>query len=572
MVFPYRLIIVLTTICISIITIFAEDSIPETSSAAPQLLHLYPAATLGPKNIRIGITGIYGFDNGLVLGTNGTEKVRRLSNNHSVETGWAQMLTEEIDCRYGIHRMVDISLKLPVYTDITGWGDAVTNVGDLSISGTFLPLPPDHPFRAGVSAEVIFPTGNHEQSYFPRHVYYEYSDPANTGIRNVAFLKNRVYFHPVVLFSLDVQRLLELLPLSIHLNAGCVTTGVREAFSVDAALGLAIRPVSFLQIAAEIAGEVRPLFPERSLTQALVDDPLRCVPSLCLDLPAGFSVLLAGEFGVANGSLSSRMKWIQNGYAYATKAMPNLGTALSVIYNGSIRKKQGSVPAGQQDSPAQGQVQEATGDRDRDGIPDSLDRCPETPEDLDKFQNEDGCPDYDNDSDQVVDELDGCPDNPEDKDGFEDTDGCPDFDNDGDQVPDTMDACPDDKGIESNRGCPEDGALPFVRTALSEIAFAPQKSKIVAGQSALDRIAKALKETPKAVIEIQVHTDNIGAAALNLDLSKKRADMIKLYLVSKGIRGERINALGLGSEFPIADNSSKEGRAKNQRVEIRRIE
>jgi outer membrane protein OmpA-like peptidoglycan-associated protein len=48
--------------------------------------------------------------------------------------------------------------------------------------------------------------------------------------------------------------------------------------------------------------------------------------------------------------------------------------------------------------------------------------------------------------------------------------------------------------------------------------------------------------------------------------------VLKLYLVAKGIRPDRIKALGLGSEFPIAANSTEAGRAKNQRVEVRRIE
>ena len=172
----------------------------------------------------------------------------------------------------------------------------------------------------------------------------------------------------------------------------------------------------------------------------------------------------------------------------------------------------------------------------------------------------------------MVDELDGCPDNPEDRDGFEDGDGCPDYDNDGDQVADSMDACPNEKGLESNRGCPKDGVLPFVRTVLSEVSFAPRKSNIVTGQKNLDRIAKAMLDNPKSVIEIQVHTDNRGTAAANASLSKNRAEVIKLYLVSKGIRAGRISALGLGSEFPVADNSTREGRAKNERVEIRRME
>jgi len=66
------------------------------------------------------------------------------------------------------------------------------------------------------------------------------------------------------------------------------------------------------------------------------------------------------------------------------------------------------------------------GDRDFDGVLDIYDKCPSAPEDLDGFQDEDGCPEPDNDSDGILDVDDMCPSNPEDRDGFQDEDGCPD--------------------------------------------------------------------------------------------------------------------------------------------------
>jgi Thrombospondin type 3 repeat len=97
-------------------------------------------------------------------------------------------------------------------------------------------------------------------------------------------------------------------------------------------------------------------------------------------------------------------------------------------------------------------------DRDHDGIIDSLDRCPDEPEDFDGFQDDDGCPDEDNDNDGIPDAVDKCPNQPEDFDGFEDDDGCPDLDNDHDGIPDVDDACPnepeDGKGKRPFDGCP----------------------------------------------------------------------------------------------------------------------
>lgn len=98
-------------------------------------------------------------------------------------------------------------------------------------------------------------------------------------------------------------------------------------------------------------------------------------------------------------------------------------------------------------------------DKDKDGILDRDDECPGIAEDIDGFEDEDGCPDPDNDQDGIADTLDECINDPEDLDGFEDEDGCPDYDNDGDGIPDSVDQCPmepeDHDGFEDEDGCPE---------------------------------------------------------------------------------------------------------------------
>lgn len=98
-------------------------------------------------------------------------------------------------------------------------------------------------------------------------------------------------------------------------------------------------------------------------------------------------------------------------------------------------------------------------DNDADGLPDEVDRCPNEPEDMDGLQDEDGCPDRDNDGDGVEDGYDSCPDEPEDMDGDRDHDGCPDSDRDRDGIDDDKDQCPDKMedtdGFGDEDGCPE---------------------------------------------------------------------------------------------------------------------
>ncbi len=99
-------------------------------------------------------------------------------------------------------------------------------------------------------------------------------------------------------------------------------------------------------------------------------------------------------------------------------------------------------------------------DRDRDGVVDDDDACPDKAEDLDGFQDSDGCPDPDNDEDGFLDSVDKCPDDAEDRDGFEDSDGCPELDNDKDGIPDERDLCknkPETKNdYKDEDGCPDE--------------------------------------------------------------------------------------------------------------------
>ncbi len=104
----------------------------------------------------------------------------------------------------------------------------------------------------------------------------------------------------------------------------------------------------------------------------------------------------------------------------------------------------------------------SVGDMDNDGFKDDVDRCPQTPEDFDDFEDSDGCPELDNDLDQINDVDDACPNIPENRNGVEDEDGCPEDlpkDRDGDGIVDHLDSCPDDPedmdDFEDEDGCPD---------------------------------------------------------------------------------------------------------------------
>ncbi len=218
-------------------------------------------------------------------------------------------------------------------------------------------------------------------------------------------------------------------------------------------------------------------------------------------------------------------------------------------------------------------------DNDQDGILDLDDgpngSCMNDPEDMDGFEDEDGCPDPDNDQDGVLDEVDGpdgsCMNDPEDRDGFEDEDGCPDPDNDQDTVLDVDDDCPMAPGPPDNQGCPR--AVRVDRTQiriLQRIEF--EFDRAVLRPSAipiLEEVRDVLRVNPQIRrIRIEGHTDSQGADDYNMELSQRRAETVRSWLIEHGIDASRLEAQGFGESRAIASNRTREGRQTNRRVEF----
>jgi OOP family OmpA-OmpF porin len=177
----------------------------------------------------------------------------------------------------------------------------------------------------------------------------------------------------------------------------------------------------------------------------------------------------------------------------------------------------------------------AVGDSDGDGVPDNIDRCPGTPKgvQVDKY----GCP------------VKAAPPAPGDK--------------DGDKVPDDKDVCPGTpKGVKvDERGCwvlGQDYLFDFDKATIKKQYY-----------PILDDVVKVMVENPTMNVKLEGHTDSIGAAAYNKKLSEKRANAVKKYLIDKGgVAPSRLSTVGHGEDSPIAPNNTKEGRAKNRRVEL----
>ncbi len=216
-------------------------------------------------------------------------------------------------------------------------------------------------------------------------------------------------------------------------------------------------------------------------------------------------------------------------------------------------------------------------DNDKDGVPDVSDKCPNVAEDKDGFRDEDGCPEFDNDFDGITDLNDQCANRPEDFDGYQDEDGCPDTDNDNDGIADVLDKCPNEPedydGDMDDDGCHDDRKLVTVekdQIKLNEkVHFKTAKSDILPqSYPLLNEVASVLSDNPTIKIRIEGHTDSRGSESYNQKLSEERAASVRQYLIGRGIDASRMIAKGFGESRPIEDNATKAGRAANRRVEI----
>ena len=240
----------------------------------------------------------------------------------------------------------------------------------------------------------------------------------------------------------------------------------------------------------------------------------------------------------------------------------------------SIDSDRDGVPDGIDVCPGtpEGAVVDAQGcplDTDEDGVFDGLDRCPETPPGA--VVDADGCA-LDSDGDGVPDGIDQCPDTPAGV--IVNAVGCP-VDSDGDGIPDGLDQCPNTPaGREVDVvGCPALFAVAQAPLVLRGVNFETGRSALTPDSyAALDEVAAALLGRPEVRVEIGGHTDNTGSRATNARLSLERAQAVKAYLAQQGVAPARMEVKGYGPDRPVATNATADGRARNRRVELRRID
>ncbi len=454
----------------------------------------------------------------------------------------------------GLFDLFDVGLQVPV----TFYQDAVypgLKLGDVGWGGVgdlaaFARLRAPFPETFPIALALFLPV------YFP------------TGDENAYMGTGRFATHPSLAVSARFRA------LTLALNAGYRWQGdttllnVVDADRITGGLGLSFAPGGTpWEAGVELTGAAR------------ADEPFARSEEIQAEVDAGvryrigpFRVLVGGGKGLTPGFSTPDWRAFA-GLDYGWRPDPDRD-------KDGIPNLEDRCPDKPEDPDG---FQDADGcpdeDNDRDGIHDPEDKCINEPEDLDAFEDEDGCPDFDNDKDTVPDKTDQCPLQAEDLDKFEDEDGCPDLDNDGDGIPDKVDKCPLEKEVfndyQDEDGCPDKKLAEFQKEArriqiLDKVHFKFMRAELEPSAfPILDQVAQILAENPQVLfVQVEGHTDKTGSHQFNMELSLARAESVVGYLIGRGIDPARLGAVGYGYDRRIDYRSGPEANLNNRRVEF----
>ena len=410
------------------------------------------------------------------------------------------LLTMDLQAAIGFGP-VDVALDMPINLMVAGdgleeWGTGLTGAaaGDLRVIPKIRFLDPvERGFGLGLALPVTMPTGNQDK----------YS-----GLQTVSFA-------PTLLLTGHLGK------VRLGGNLGYRITGPSEfddlvagnAFLFRAAVGVQAHEV--IEIGAELFGDVHSQA-RNNPTEWLAGVTLHPVPAL--------GITLGGGTGIGPGFS-----------APAGRVMFGVGWA-------PVRAEKAEPEPEPEPEPV------VIGDADGDGILDDIDKCVDQPEDVDKFEDKDGCPDPDNDGDGILDGQDRCPNKAEVVNNFEDEDGCPD------------EAKVKVEGKEI--------------VILEKVYFDTNRSTIKKKSHSLLRdVAALLVKYPNLKrIEVQGHTDSVGADASNQTLSQARAEAVVTFLVGQGVDEARLVAKGYGESQLAVQGDSDDVHAQNRRVQFMILE
>ena len=584
--------------------------------------HVHSAQSLGKGNLKASIQSHVINDERLLQ--NGL-----ITNNSKTEwTSYFLIANSHLGLGYGVTDQFDLGLALPIYYEetVNSWGNPRGFAsGEVKATAKYRLATESkgNPWALAFLAGAFLPTSQQGKGAIPRE--FEFIPEKSSVNKNGSHAFGTGKFESFITAALtaDLNKLEAPIPLQWHLNTGIRKVGFKlgtdreydDIFSLNSALEY--QAWSAIGFFGEFFHESRfnRIWDKRQFTT----EPTTVTLGLTGKAPKGFNVWTGLVFGLMHSKstpITHINSYGQNVESFGLKGSVPVSIAAGLSWTGSVidlDKDKDGIPDLLDKCPNDAEdkdgFQDADGcpdlDNDQDGLSDIKDKCPIAAEDLDGFEDEDGCPETDNDKDGVLDlndkcpnlaqgedgkegcpnldkdndgiadTMDKCPKEAEDKDGFQDEDGCIDPDNDKDGITDINDKCPNESeivnGYLDQDGCPDTVIAKGQKLVLKGVYFKLGSTELASESSTtLDGLADQLKTFPEVKLEVQGHTDNKGKAASNKKLSQKRAESVVKYLVDKGIVASRLKAKGYGSDKPVADNATEEGRALNRRVELQR--
>lgn len=411
----------------------------------------HSAQTMGHSKFGIGVLADVSMDQSIVEDQGGYQVTQYLKNAPANSQGTNASLSKfqgssiYTFMSIGLGNYFDFAVGLPIYYEsfssktegapVTGL--TKTGLGDLRINTKFrAPIPQDeYVIDVAILLGGTIST-NSENGLWVRETEYLGPTEAEGGAYpTTAFGMKENSWKVAGLTTIDFRRLDDPVPLIFHFNVGYRAPLAKYS------------PILYYSGAAEVYlmdffslfGEVYKETPQKE--PAKMVDVLEVTAGGMIHTDIGLELYLAIHSNVGSDSkFAHPLKGQENDERYLTfggRTVPALYAMAGITWTGFL------IPQ----------------DRDKDGVLDKFDKCPDDQEDEDNFEEDDGCPDIDNDKDGIEDLADKCPNDPEDKDSYQDSDGCPDPDNDGDGVIDIQDRCPlapeTVNGIEDADGCPE---------------------------------------------------------------------------------------------------------------------
>lgn len=433
------------------------------------LIDCYSANTLGGTRLLFSVSGSFAYDSHLSSRIKIVDGLieKTLLDPSAVLYGLYPVVA------YGITDFLDVSIIQPFYFDIVvEEGIATGGNGDLQLSAKCrIPGIKPRMFDGALMAEISIPTGNKENGFFPRHRFYlkKSSQQNESGELDANEVQPRAFYSATdPRLAMIAVGTFEKKFFSFHANAGVnIAFNNKSESAFIAALGMEINPSEWFSFFTDLYLE--PRFSNVIDDFNIIDDIFHFSPGITFHAPNGAVLTLGTSF-----KISSNNEFLYHDhpgqYHFFARTEPQWQLFLQLGWNGFLiaRDKDNDMLHDKFDSCPE-KAEDIDGfedndgcpdyDNDNDSIPDSTDNCIDIQEDRDGFLDDDGCPEYDNDEDMIADSIDTCPTEAEDRDGYQDDDGCPDPDNDNDSVPDSLDKCmgalEDRDGFEDEDGCPD---------------------------------------------------------------------------------------------------------------------